>query len=68
MQNVGRRRYPTYWFSGSKVFVKSPDEKSKEETLDHMEMDIEEGITTNGFMNTNQLDAASSAPREAKTA
>lgn len=24
INNIGRRRYPTYWFSGSTVFVKAP--------------------------------------------
>lgn len=42
-QNVGRRRYPTYWISGTKVLVRTPRGQVEEETSDQAEMALEEG-------------------------
>lgn len=43
LKNVGRRRYPTYWISGTKVLVRTPRGKVEEETVDQAEMAAEEG-------------------------
>ncbi|KAL7008643.1 hypothetical protein EMMF5_001905 [Cystobasidiomycetes sp. EMM_F5] len=49
INNVGRRRWPTYWFSGSMVFVRKAGSEETEETTDEMEMAIEEGRSARGF-------------------
>lgn len=42
-QNVGRRRFPTYWIHGTKVLVRTPRGEVEQEDMDQAEMSLEEG-------------------------
>jgi hypothetical protein len=42
-QNVGRRRYPSYWLSGKELFVRDRRGDFIGESLDEAEMKAEEG-------------------------
>jgi hypothetical protein len=53
LQNVGRRRYPHYWFSGKRTFVRTPSGEKKQETIDQEEMAAEEG--RNNFFTLSQV-------------
>jgi hypothetical protein len=44
LQNIGRRRYPVYWFSGTTAIVKDREKGVPvKESLDAAEMEAEEG-------------------------
>ncbi len=42
-QNVGRRRYPSYWLSGKELIVRDRLGDFIKESLDEAEMEAEEG-------------------------
>jgi hypothetical protein len=42
-QNIGRRRYPSYWFSGKVAIVQDRRGGFVKESLDEAEMEAEEG-------------------------
>ncbi|KAL1410443.1 hypothetical protein Q8F55_004454 [Vanrija albida] len=43
INNVGRRRYPTYWLHGKRLFVATPDGKDEERYEDDVQMAAEQG-------------------------
>ncbi|TXT10889.1 hypothetical protein VHUM_01640 [Vanrija humicola] len=43
INNVGRRRYPTYWLHGKRIFVHTPDGKDEERYEDDVQMSAEQG-------------------------
>jgi hypothetical protein len=61
-QNVGRRRYPTYWFSGTHSFVRPPvkdepanaPQEKKPLTVDQSAMAAEEGRSASMIMADGQ--------------
>lgn len=59
INNVGRRRYPTYWLSGSTVFVRPPQKLDPEAGVTPST-----GPTTNGVANG----VANGGPSEVSTA